>query len=178
MSSAAQAKMRAIYNNNNTIQHENGITTIVPASSLAATSQISAMQNIAPSTVTITPAPPVGTQFNSQNHIISRKLTTANIINLQSNTNLSNLTHNNHSSSGNHLNNSSSSSSSSTNQKIILLKTTPNATSMASSSAATMAKYNTLQTTTISATSGHCMAGGNGSSGGGVGNGGSSGITR
>ncbi|KNC28796.1 hypothetical protein FF38_09952, partial [Lucilia cuprina] len=157
MSSAAQAKMRAIYNNNNMIQHENGITTIVPASSLAATTQTAAMQNIAPSTVTITPAPPVGTQFNTQN-VISRKLTAANIINLQSNTTSN--SHNNqqqqqhhhqqqqqhhqqqqqhHLSSSNnnhhHLNNSS------TNQKIILLKTSPNNTTTFT---ATAANYNTL----------------------------------
>ena len=54
---SSHPKMRAIYNNN-TIQHENGVTTIVPASSLAAT-QAAAMQhaNMGPSTVTITPAP-------------------------------------------------------------------------------------------------------------------------
>lgn len=143
MSSAAQAKMRAIYNNNNTIQHENGITTIVPASSLAASTQTAAMQNIAPSTVTITPAPPVGTtQFNPQN-IISRKLTTANIINLQSNTttNLSN-SHNN--TSGNHhqqhhLNSSNNNHNNTINQKIILLKTSPNNTTTV-----TAANYNSL----------------------------------
>ncbi|EDW05920.1 uncharacterized protein LOC6585447 isoform X1 [Drosophila mojavensis] len=49
-------KMRAIFNNANTIQHENGVTTILPASSLAATNQTAAMNAIAPSTVTITPA--------------------------------------------------------------------------------------------------------------------------
>ncbi|XP_075154512.1 uncharacterized protein LOC142228092 [Haematobia irritans] len=120
-SAAAQAKMRAIYNNSNTIQHENGITTIVPASSLAASTQLAAMQNIniAPSTVTITPAPTT-TQFNGQS-IISRKLTAANIINLQSN-NLSNTTQQHLSNNnGNHLN-----STTATNQKIILLKTSPN----------------------------------------------------
>ncbi|XP_036341282.1 uncharacterized protein PB18E9.04c-like isoform X1 [Rhagoletis pomonella] len=47
---------RTIYNSN-TIQHENGVTTIVPASSLAASSQTAAMNALAPSTVTITPAP-------------------------------------------------------------------------------------------------------------------------
>lgn len=150
MSSAAQAKMRAIYNNNNTIQHENGITTIVPASSLLATTQTAAMQNIAPSTVTITPAPPVGTQYNPQN-VISRKLTTANIINLQSNTttNLSNL-HNN--TSGNHhhhhlqhhqhhLSSNKNHHNNTTNQKIILLKTSANNTTTLTAAAAT---YNTL----------------------------------
>ncbi|KRF82599.1 ecdysone-induced protein 75B, isoforms C/D isoform X2 [Drosophila virilis] len=49
-------KMRAIFNNANTIQHENGVTTILPASSLAASNQTAAMNAIAPSTVTITPA--------------------------------------------------------------------------------------------------------------------------
>ncbi|KAH8294549.1 hypothetical protein KR044_012367 [Drosophila immigrans] len=48
-------KMRAIFNSANTIQHENGVTTILPASSLAATNQTAAMNAIAPSTVTITP---------------------------------------------------------------------------------------------------------------------------
>lgn len=147
MSSAAQAKMRAIYNNSNTIQHENGITTIVPASSLAASSQMAAMQNIAPSSVTITPAPTgvVGGNnthhFNAQN-IISRKLTSANIINLQSN-NLSN-THlnSNNNNNGNHLN-----STTMANQKIILLKTSPhnNQTSASVSMSSSMisgSKYN------------------------------------
>lgn len=159
MSSAAQAKMRAIYNNNNTIQHENGITTIVPASSLAASTQTAAMQNIAPSTVTITPAPPLGTQFNTQN-VISRKLTTANIINLQSNTatNLSNSSlssHNNHHHNSHHNShhlgsNSSSSNSSSnnhnttTNQKIILLKTSPNNTTTLTATSAGNYNSNTL----------------------------------
>lgn len=161
MSSAAQAKMRAIYNNNNTIQHENGITTIVPASSLAASTQTAAMQNIAPSTVTITPAPPLGTQFNTQN-VISRKLTTANIINLQSNTatNLSNSSlssHNNHHHNSHHnshhlgSNSSSSSNSSSnnhnnttTNQKIILLKTSPNNTTTLTATSAGNYNSNTL----------------------------------
>ncbi|XP_065366149.1 mucin-5AC [Calliphora vicina] len=153
MSSAAQAKMRAIYNNNNTIQHENGITTIVPASSLLATTQTAAMQNIAPSTVTITPAPPVGTQYNTQN-VISRKLTTANIINLQSNTttNLSNL-HNNtsgnlhhqhhlqHHQQHHHLSSNKNHHNNTTNQKIILLKTSANNTTTLTAAAAT---YNTL----------------------------------
>lgn len=49
-------KMRAIFNNANTIQHENGVTTILPASSIAASNQTAAMNAIAPSTVTITPA--------------------------------------------------------------------------------------------------------------------------
>ncbi|XP_041447858.1 uncharacterized protein LOC111066317 [Drosophila obscura] len=49
-------KIRAIFNNANTIQHENGVTTILPASSLAASNQTAAMNAIAPSTVTITPA--------------------------------------------------------------------------------------------------------------------------
>ncbi|KAH8396444.1 hypothetical protein KR222_010359, partial [Zaprionus bogoriensis] len=49
-------KMRAIFNSANTIQHENGVTTILPASSLAASNQTAAMNAIAPSTVTITPA--------------------------------------------------------------------------------------------------------------------------
>lgn len=49
-------KMRALFNNANTIQHENGVTTILPASSLAASNQTAAMNAIAPSTVTITPA--------------------------------------------------------------------------------------------------------------------------
>ncbi|EDW82098.2 uncharacterized protein Dwil_GK25625 [Drosophila willistoni] len=54
-------KMRAIFNNvvsssNATIQHENGVTTILPASSLAASNQTAAMNAIAPSMVTITPA--------------------------------------------------------------------------------------------------------------------------
>ncbi|XP_005184087.1 serine-rich adhesin for platelets [Musca domestica] len=156
---AAQAKMRAIYNSSNTIQHENGITTIVPASSLAASSQLAAMQNIAQAQaqVTITPAPPSnlsggggssGSQYNAQN-IISRKLTAANIINLQSN-NLSNTTatiqHGSSSSKSNNSNSTCSSSSSgsnisgnhhlnttattaTTNQKIILLKTTSSSTS-------------------------------------------------
>lgn len=48
-------KMRAIFNNANTIQHENGVTTILPASSIAS-NQTAAMNAIAPSTVTITPA--------------------------------------------------------------------------------------------------------------------------
>lgn len=148
MSSAAQAKMRAIYSNNNTIQHENGITTIVPASSLAATTQTAAMQNIAPSTVTITPAPPAGTQFNPQN-VISRKLTTANIINLQSNTNHLSNSHNNASGNHHYLSSSISSSSSTssnnnghnnmTNQKIILLKTAPNNTTVSAAGS-----YNSL----------------------------------
>ncbi|XP_073829355.1 uncharacterized protein [Musca autumnalis] len=141
---AAQAKMRAIYNSSNTIQHENGITTIVPASSLAASSQLAAMQNIAQAQaqVTITPAPPsnlsggsgaTGQQhFNAQN-IISRKLTAANIINLQSNnlSNTSTIQHssNNHSSSSssisssNHSGNHSATTTTTPNQKIILLKT-------------------------------------------------------
>ncbi|KAH8387572.1 hypothetical protein KR093_008002, partial [Drosophila rubida] len=49
-------KMRAIFNSANSIQHENGVTTILPASSLAASNQTAAMNAIAPSTVTITPA--------------------------------------------------------------------------------------------------------------------------
>ncbi|KAL9877871.1 cell wall protein IFF6 [Glossina fuscipes] len=57
VAATVQAKVRTMYNNNNSIQHENGITTIVPASSLAATNQTAAMNNIQPSTVTITPAP-------------------------------------------------------------------------------------------------------------------------
>ncbi|XP_013115725.2 platelet binding protein GspB [Stomoxys calcitrans] len=136
-SAAAQAKMRAIYNNSNTIQHENGITTIVPASSLAASTQLAAMQNIniAPSTVTITPAPTT-TQFNGQN-IISRKLTAASIINLQSN-NPSNTTQH-LSNSGNNL-----SSSTATNQKIILLKTSPtNSHAISTSSTAGGSKFST-----------------------------------
>ncbi|XP_016939258.2 uncharacterized protein [Drosophila suzukii] len=48
--------MRAIFNSANSIQHENGVTTILPASSLAATNQTAAMNAIAPSTVTITPS--------------------------------------------------------------------------------------------------------------------------
>ncbi|TMW53414.1 hypothetical protein DOY81_001536 [Sarcophaga bullata] len=164
MSSAAQAKMRAIYNNNNTIQHENGITTIVPASSLAATTQTAAMQNIAPSTVTITPAPPVGAQFNTQN-VISRKLTTANIINLQSNTHISNphnaTSVNHHATHHHHLNGNGSlntnAAMTAANQKIILLKTSPNTTVTATTN------YNNLHTTNLS----------------GVGNGGGGlGITR
>lgn len=144
MSSAAQAKMRAIYNNSNTIQHENGITTIVPASSLAASSQMAAMQNIAPSSVTITPAPTgvVGGNnthhFNAQN-IISRKLTSANIINLQSN-NLSNTHLNSNNNNGNHLN-----STTMANQKIILLKTSPHNNQTSSSASVSMisgSKYN------------------------------------
>lgn len=54
--SQSSNKMRAIFNNANTIQHENGVTTILPASSLAASNQTAAMNAIAPSTVTITPA--------------------------------------------------------------------------------------------------------------------------
>ncbi|XP_026838178.1 uncharacterized protein LOC6551199 isoform X2 [Drosophila erecta] len=49
-------KMRAIFNSASSIQHENGVTTIVPASSLAASNQTAAMNAIAPSTVTITPS--------------------------------------------------------------------------------------------------------------------------
>ncbi|KAH8274479.1 hypothetical protein KR026_004005 [Drosophila bipectinata] len=49
-------KMRAIFNSANSIQHENGVTTILPASSLAASNQTAAMNAIAPSTVTITPS--------------------------------------------------------------------------------------------------------------------------
>ncbi|XP_017013789.2 uncharacterized protein [Drosophila takahashii] len=49
-------KMRAIFNSASSIQHENGVTTILPASSLAATNQTAAMNAIAPSTVTITPS--------------------------------------------------------------------------------------------------------------------------
>ncbi|KAH8368098.1 hypothetical protein KR084_006945 [Drosophila pseudotakahashii] len=49
-------KMRAIFNSTSSIQHENGVTTILPASSLAATNQTAAMNAIAPSTVTITPS--------------------------------------------------------------------------------------------------------------------------
>ncbi|EDX17113.1 uncharacterized protein LOC27208067 isoform X2 [Drosophila simulans] len=49
-------KMRAIFNSTSSIQHENGVTTIVPASSLAASNQTAAMNAIAPSTVTITPS--------------------------------------------------------------------------------------------------------------------------
>lgn len=48
--------MRAIFNSASSIQHENGVTTIVPASSLAASNQTAAMNAIAPSTVTITPS--------------------------------------------------------------------------------------------------------------------------
>ena len=168
MSSAAQAKMRAIYNNNNTIQHENGITTIVPASSLAATTQTAAMQNIAPSTVTITPAPPVGAQFNTQN-VISRKLTPANIINLQSNTHISNPHNatnvNHHASHHHHLNGNGSRNTNAAmtaaNQKIILLKTSPNTTTVTATT-----NYNNLHTTNLS---------GNGIGSGG---GGGLGITR
>lgn len=166
MSSAAQAKMRAIYNNSNTIQHENGITTIVPASSLAASTQTAAMQNIAPSTVTITPAPPVGTQFNTQN-VISRKLTTANIISLQSNTHISNphntaTSVNNHHTHHHNLNvngnlNTNASMNAAANQKIILLKTSPSTTSVTATT-----NYNSLHTTNLS----------------GVGSGGGLGITR
>ncbi|KAH8420470.1 hypothetical protein KR009_010792 [Drosophila setifemur] len=52
-------KMRAIFNSassSSSIQHENGVTTILPASSLAASNQTAAMNAIAPSTVTITPS--------------------------------------------------------------------------------------------------------------------------
>ncbi|XP_016982500.1 uncharacterized protein LOC108046994 [Drosophila rhopaloa] len=49
-------KLRAIFNSASSIQHENGVTTILPASSLAATNQTAAMNAIAPSTVTITPS--------------------------------------------------------------------------------------------------------------------------
>ncbi|XP_017061734.1 uncharacterized protein LOC108101772 [Drosophila ficusphila] len=49
-------KMRAIFNSASSIQHENGVTTILPASSLAASNQTAAMNAIAPSTVTITPS--------------------------------------------------------------------------------------------------------------------------
>ncbi|XP_061386680.1 serine-rich adhesin for platelets [Musca vetustissima] len=164
---AAQAKMRAIYNSSNTIQHENGITTIVPASSLAASSQLAAMQNIAQAQaqVTITPAPPTslsanaGQQFNvnAQNIISSRKLTAANIINLQSN-NLSNTTtiqHGSNSSSSSSANHQLNSATTTTpNQKIILLKTTTSAAASvsshqsmmslsASSAITTGAKFNT-----------------------------------
>ncbi|XP_070144275.1 uncharacterized protein [Drosophila kikkawai] len=56
-------KLRAIFNsanNSSSIQHENGVTTILPASSLAASNQTAAMNAIAPSTVTITPSSVVG----------------------------------------------------------------------------------------------------------------------
>ncbi|KAH8287562.1 hypothetical protein KR054_010292 [Drosophila jambulina] len=49
-------KLRAIFNSASSIQHENGVTTILPASSLAASNQTAAMNAIAPSTVTITPS--------------------------------------------------------------------------------------------------------------------------
>uniref|UniRef100_A0A1A9VUJ4 Protein FAM60A n=1 Tax=Glossina austeni TaxID=7395 RepID=A0A1A9VUJ4_GLOAU len=111
VAATVQAKVRTMYNNNNSIQHENGITTIVPASSLAATNQTAAMNNIQPSTVTITPAPANsgsgsggssninkaqyssngnGATVHHQQHQnnMTRKLTaatTTNIINLHSN---------------------------------------------------------------------------------------------
>uniref|UniRef100_A0A1A9W8Q8 Protein FAM60A n=1 Tax=Glossina brevipalpis TaxID=37001 RepID=A0A1A9W8Q8_9MUSC len=105
VAATVQAKVRTMYNNNNSIQHENGVTTIVPASSLAATNQTAAMNNIQPSTVTITPAPTSGNgsggnmnkaQYSSngnsatvhhhQHQTMARKLTgTTNIINLHSN---------------------------------------------------------------------------------------------
>ncbi|XP_020803962.1 uncharacterized protein LOC110180620 [Drosophila serrata] len=53
-------KLRAIFNSASSIQHENGVTTILPASSLAASNQTAAMNAIAPSTVTITPSSVVG----------------------------------------------------------------------------------------------------------------------
>lgn len=50
--------MRAHAYNNNTIKHENGVTTIVPASSLTASSQAATLSALAaPNTVTITPSP-------------------------------------------------------------------------------------------------------------------------
>lgn len=84
--------MRAIYNNNS-IQHENGITTIVPASSLAASSQVAAMSCAQPNTVTITPSPPVGTTYHNMCSIIkpatiqARKLSASNVIQIPSSSN-------------------------------------------------------------------------------------------
>ncbi|XP_011191119.2 mucin-2 isoform X1 [Zeugodacus cucurbitae] len=71
---------RAIYNNN-TIQHENGVTTIVPASSLAASNQTAAMNALAPSTVTITPAPThqLGNSASSAALGLTKKLTTSGV---------------------------------------------------------------------------------------------------
>ncbi|XP_039500213.1 uncharacterized protein LOC120457094 isoform X1 [Drosophila santomea] len=59
-------KMRAVFKSASSIQHENGVTTIVPASSLAASNQTAAMNAIVPSTVTITPSS-VGKKVAVQN---------------------------------------------------------------------------------------------------------------
>ncbi|XP_011202345.2 mucin-4 isoform X1 [Bactrocera dorsalis] len=78
--SATITTSRAIYNNN-TIQHENGVTTIVPASSLAASTQTAAMNALAPSTVTITPAPThqLGNTASSTSLGLTKKLTTSGV---------------------------------------------------------------------------------------------------
>lgn len=78
--SATLTTTRAIYNNN-TIQHENGVTTIVPASSLAASTQTAAMNALAPSTVTITPAPThqLGNTASSASLGLTKKLTTSGV---------------------------------------------------------------------------------------------------
>ncbi|XP_017074794.1 uncharacterized protein LOC108110298 [Drosophila eugracilis] len=64
-------KMRAVFNSTSSIQHENGVTTILPASSLAASNQTAAMNAIAPSTVTITPT--VGKKIATSPKIILLK---------------------------------------------------------------------------------------------------------
>ncbi|XP_039960582.1 factor-induced gene 2 protein isoform X2 [Bactrocera tryoni] len=80
VTSATLTTSRAIYNNN-TIQHENGVTTIVPASSLAASTQTAAMNALAPSTVTITPAPThqLGNTASSTSLGLTKKLTTSGV---------------------------------------------------------------------------------------------------
>uniref|UniRef100_W8B4U7 Protein FAM60A n=2 Tax=Ceratitis capitata TaxID=7213 RepID=W8B4U7_CERCA len=147
--SSSSSSSRAIYNNN-TIQHENGVTTIVPASSLAASSQTAAMNALAPSTVTITPAPTHHNLGNGRGTgaalSLTKKLTTSGVgVNLitTGGNNQSNILHTvaNHTSA--HLINHNSallqqqqhlhqqqlhlqhhhSTTSNLNQKIILLKT-------------------------------------------------------
>ncbi|XP_037937322.1 uncharacterized protein LOC119670938 isoform X2 [Teleopsis dalmanni] len=117
-------KLRTIYHNNSAIQHENGVTTIVPASSLAATSQTAAMNALAPSTVTITPAPhPHHQQHIGANiavtNIYNKKLKATNA-QTNSNTNLSSGSNNISLSSGSV--NAITGNVSSLNQKIILVK--------------------------------------------------------
>lgn len=76
----SQNNIQAIYKNK-TIQHENGITTIVPTSSLTANNQMAAMNIAQPNTVTITPAPGCVTTIQS------RSLTANSVIRLHPNAN-------------------------------------------------------------------------------------------
>ncbi|XP_054727215.1 mucin-5AC [Anastrepha obliqua] len=126
----ATPSIRAIYNNN-TIQHENGVTTIVPASSLAATTQTAAMNALAPSTVTITPAPihhlggaavsltkKLATSGLGVNLIATNGTSQSNILHTVTNTASHLINHTNSALMQQHHNTTTN-----MNQKIILLKT-------------------------------------------------------